>query len=372
MDSHLKNRFRILATADWHLGRQQYGSFERVRDFASVVSQIAQIAKEEGVNLVGVAGDIFDSFTPGPFSQRAFRKFAEEMKAAGIFLACIPGNHEHDKRNSENREVARIDSLTDDLLRPSIDDPVVMKAPSVALVDWMPSNRLPSFLEALPKVDILVLHQSLEGLVPNVPQTELTQKQLLGRARLIIIGDTHVTKVLTLSDGTIVLSPGPTELNSSAEDRQKSVSIIDYDQEKHQVLEIRQVPLKTRRVLKPRVFDDNGLKVADVEVREFASENPLVLLEHNAAMRPLVEQKMAEWQALGLTLLFADPIVTIDKAESYVATRDSAEREMETILTNALEDPAEQAATGALWKTPGAAPEIIAELERSIRASHDL
>ncbi|MGH3664875.1 MAG: exonuclease subunit SbcD, partial [Egibacteraceae bacterium] len=60
---------RILHTSDWHVGRTIRGR-SRAAEHVQVLAEIAQIAEAEGVDLVLVAGDQFDSAAPTPEAER--------------------------------------------------------------------------------------------------------------------------------------------------------------------------------------------------------------------------------------------------------------------------------------------------------------
>ena len=362
------SNFRILLTADCHIGKNQYGSFERTQDFAAVLPQIVQIAKAEAVDLVVVAGDLADAYHIGAFSSKAIRIFADDMNEAGIPMLIIEGNHEAPKLGQENRAVARIDSLTDKVFRPSMATLFTHfngKEIRLAAADWMPATKLPDFLDSLPSdLDALILHQSCEGFLPKVGHTELKKTQLINKARVIGIGDLHISKTQTLSDGTIVISPGSTELCASDESVDKSVTIVDIGDN----ISTRQVSLDTRMVVKFRISEEASLTDVDSQLKALVDSNPLVFLEYSSAIRPLVELKLVEWEGLGLTLIQSDMIVEINQDDRFVAAKDSANVEMESIIAERLKDhPIEQDASIALWKSPSAAQEIIQKLESQIR-----
>ena len=52
---------KILHTADWHLGKW-LGPFSRIEEQKEVLDEICQIANDQQVDLVLVAGDLFDTF----------------------------------------------------------------------------------------------------------------------------------------------------------------------------------------------------------------------------------------------------------------------------------------------------------------------
>ena len=54
---------KILHTADWHLGKK-LDHFSRLEEQIAVMSEICEIADAEKVDVVIVAGDLFDTFNP--------------------------------------------------------------------------------------------------------------------------------------------------------------------------------------------------------------------------------------------------------------------------------------------------------------------
>ncbi|WP_332026251.1 metallophosphoesterase family protein, partial [Kaistella sp.] len=55
---------KILHTADWHLGKR-LDRFSRLEEQILVMNEIVEIADAQNVDLVLVAGDLFDNFNPG-------------------------------------------------------------------------------------------------------------------------------------------------------------------------------------------------------------------------------------------------------------------------------------------------------------------
>ena len=54
---------KILHTADWHLGKR-LDRFSRLEEQVLVMNEIVQIADEQNVDMVLIAGDLFDNFNP--------------------------------------------------------------------------------------------------------------------------------------------------------------------------------------------------------------------------------------------------------------------------------------------------------------------
>ena len=54
---------RILHTSDLHIGKRLMGK-ERLAEQAEVLVEIADICEREQIELVLIAGDVFDTYTP--------------------------------------------------------------------------------------------------------------------------------------------------------------------------------------------------------------------------------------------------------------------------------------------------------------------
>lgn len=95
----------FLHTADLHLSRP-FGFLppkiaeERRRDQRKTLSKICSLAIERGVDLLLVAGDLFDTKDPDPTDIESFTTEVEKMSQAGIRTFVIPGNHDEAGRNS--------------------------------------------------------------------------------------------------------------------------------------------------------------------------------------------------------------------------------------------------------------------------------
>ena len=67
---------RILHTSDWHIGKRLLGR-ERIAEQGEVLDEIAALCETEKVDLVLVAGDVFDTYLP---SAEAEDLFYEKIK----------------------------------------------------------------------------------------------------------------------------------------------------------------------------------------------------------------------------------------------------------------------------------------------------
>ena len=88
---------RFLHTADWHTGKTLRGR-SRLDEQEQALAEILDIARRERVDCLLVAGDLFDSYAPGPDAERLVYDFFAELVRAWIHAVVIGGNHDHAQR----------------------------------------------------------------------------------------------------------------------------------------------------------------------------------------------------------------------------------------------------------------------------------
>jgi exonuclease SbcD len=88
---------RILHTSDWHLGRN-FGPISLRDDQQSLCDQIVEVTRDEGVELVIIAGDIYDRAIPPTESIELFRATVGRLRETGAVVAAITGNHDSAER----------------------------------------------------------------------------------------------------------------------------------------------------------------------------------------------------------------------------------------------------------------------------------
>lgn len=84
---------KILHTADWHAGRVLHGQ-PRTPEIREVLREIAELAQTEAVDLVLVAGDLYDTRNPGAEAEAAVYEFFKTLGDARIPSVVIAGNHD--------------------------------------------------------------------------------------------------------------------------------------------------------------------------------------------------------------------------------------------------------------------------------------
>ena len=98
---------KILHTSDWHLGKR-LEDFSRIEEQMAVLQEICEIAEQEQVDAVLVAGDLFDTFNPPTEAvelfYRTLKRLANNGKRAVIAIA---GNHDSPDRIEAPDPLAR-------------------------------------------------------------------------------------------------------------------------------------------------------------------------------------------------------------------------------------------------------------------------
>jgi len=94
----LLSEMKILHTADWHLGKK-LDLFSRLEEQKEVMEEICQIADKEEVNVVIVAGDLYDQFNPATEAVELFYKTLKHLSNNGNrVVVAIAGNHDSPER----------------------------------------------------------------------------------------------------------------------------------------------------------------------------------------------------------------------------------------------------------------------------------
>ena len=97
----------VLHTSDWHLGRTLYGR-RRHEEFAAFLSWLADTIRQLGIDVLLVAGDVFDTGTPGSRSQELYYQFLRRAAASCCrHVVIIAGNHDSPSFLNAPRELLK-------------------------------------------------------------------------------------------------------------------------------------------------------------------------------------------------------------------------------------------------------------------------
>jgi len=86
---------KLLHTSDWHLGRTLYSKKERQEEHAAFFDWLLKTITENRIDLLLVAGDIFDTSSPSSSSQKIYYDFLKKVIKSGCQnVVIVGGNHD--------------------------------------------------------------------------------------------------------------------------------------------------------------------------------------------------------------------------------------------------------------------------------------
>lgn len=85
---------KILHTGDWHLGKK-LETFNRIEEQREVLSEICKVADDEKIDVVLIAGDVYDTYNPPTEAIELFYRTVHRLSKNGKRLVfVIAGNHD--------------------------------------------------------------------------------------------------------------------------------------------------------------------------------------------------------------------------------------------------------------------------------------
>ncbi len=88
---------KFMHLSDLHIGKR-LNEFSLLEDQAHILDKILETAKNESVDAVIIAGDIYDRSVPSVEGVRLFDRFITALSEMGIYVFIISGNHDSPER----------------------------------------------------------------------------------------------------------------------------------------------------------------------------------------------------------------------------------------------------------------------------------
>ena len=98
---------RILHTSDWHVGRTFHGH-STLAALREVLGALVDIVRTQRVDVVLVAGDIFDSASPAADNYTVLTDALRDIRSAGATVIMTSGNHDSATRLGFQSEFAQL------------------------------------------------------------------------------------------------------------------------------------------------------------------------------------------------------------------------------------------------------------------------
>lgn len=90
---------KILHTSDWHIGKRLINR-ERLDEQTEVLDEIICLCDSEEIELVLIAGDVFDTYTPSAEAEKLFYSKIKRVAGENRAVVIISGNHDDGVRLS--------------------------------------------------------------------------------------------------------------------------------------------------------------------------------------------------------------------------------------------------------------------------------
>lgn len=98
---------KILHTSDWHLGRSLYGR-TRYDEFSQFLNWLGTTIEEKSIDVLLVAGDVFDTCTPNNRAQGLYYRFlCRVSESCCRYVVIIAGNHDSPSFLTAPKELLR-------------------------------------------------------------------------------------------------------------------------------------------------------------------------------------------------------------------------------------------------------------------------
>jgi DNA repair protein SbcD/Mre11 len=95
---------KLLHTADWHVGKSIKG-LSRLAEHEAVLADIVRVADAERVDVVVVAGDVYETTTPSPDAEALVLRTLLDLRETGARVVVVSGNHDNALRFEAVRPV---------------------------------------------------------------------------------------------------------------------------------------------------------------------------------------------------------------------------------------------------------------------------
>lgn len=265
---------RLLHLADLHIGVENYGRVDpasgmhsRLCDYLDRLDEAIEIGLAEGVAAVLIAGDVYKNRTPNPTQQREFARRLHRMRAAGLPVIILTGNHDVSPAVGRAHSIEIFDTLAIDGVtiadRPKLHVIETRSGPlQIIALPWVTRHnlltkeelRLASFLEvetmllerverflrqaaadldpALPAV--LTVHGTIDGATVGAERQILLGRDLVYPRGMIALPNIdyvamgHIHRHQALGDHPPIIYPGSIErIDFGEEAEDKGCVVVD-------------------------------------------------------------------------------------------------------------------------------------------------
>ncbi|WP_108064343.1 exonuclease SbcCD subunit D C-terminal domain-containing protein [Poseidonibacter lekithochrous] len=332
---------KVLHTSDWHIGQKFMGK-SREEEHKAFLSWVVEIIKKENIDVLIVAGDIFDTGNPPNYALELYYNFLKQLfSIENLYVIITAGNHDsistlkapkqllefmnvHVITSGDEDENELIAIYKEDKLQgvvcavPFLRDSIVRKAVSGQTINEKESSLNTGIKQHYIDVYEEAIKLTEEDDLPIIATGHLTTvgsrtseserdiyiggtldigSDFLGKYfDYVALGHLHINQ--TVGSDHVRYSGSPIPLSFSEANQKKKINIVEFKDDKVNVEEI-EIPLYRKlEVLKGNLesvikelnkiedkttwieihLNDDNPMSANQEIREFADKNELIIL----------------------------------------------------------------------------------------------
>jgi exonuclease SbcD len=116
---------RLLHSSDWHIGRSLHGT-DLLAEQEAVLSGLAEVVARESVDVVVVAGDVYDRAVPSADATGVLDRVLMRLRNAGAAVVLTPGNHDSARRLAFGAGLMARSGVHVRAVTPALDEPVLL------------------------------------------------------------------------------------------------------------------------------------------------------------------------------------------------------------------------------------------------------
>src|ERR1700712_1552395 len=116
---------RLLHTSDWHIGRSLHGT-DLLGEQEAVLGGLAAVVAAESVDVVVVAGDVYDRAVPSADATGVLDRVLMRLRRAGAEVVLTPGNHDSARRLGFGAGLMARAGVHLRAVTPALDEPVLL------------------------------------------------------------------------------------------------------------------------------------------------------------------------------------------------------------------------------------------------------
>lgn len=223
--------------SDMHLGLVQYGLKEREEDFYNQYLTAVDVFINAKVDIVIIAGDVFDKPRPSPKALKVFTNGLNKLFSNGIKVCNIIGNHSMIQSPdfiTADEFIESVSNFGNSYFLLDDDDCIMTEEVNIVGYPYHHNYQLDELSEKINRMNdlmgetglpnILVLHQSFKEFCGFAGEDFSIHDIDTSNFDLVICGHIHENKLIDIGNNTVFLQPGSLERSSIAEARDEEVN----------------------------------------------------------------------------------------------------------------------------------------------------